>query len=125
MPEHLAAYPLEKPLLDLLEELGAWLKDHGTFAPGIRNFEKCTNSDLSERVGQVWAKITVLFVQIQGTNDVRSTTLWLKPLIMSIASKALGYFKITTWRWLDDEHARATSCPYSKDKGLDSTYSTT
>jgi hypothetical protein len=125
MPEHLAAYPLEKPLLDLLKELGKWLEDNGTFAPGIQNFDKCINSDLTERVRQVWEKINVLFAQIQGTSDVSGTTLWLKPLIISIASKALGYFKITTWRWLDDEHARATCCSYSKDKGLDSTYSTT
>jgi hypothetical protein len=69
MPEHLAAYPLEKPLLDLLKELGKWLEDNGTFAPGIQNFDKCTNSDLTERVRHVWEKINVLFAQIQGTSD--------------------------------------------------------
>jgi hypothetical protein len=125
MPEHLAAYPLESPLLDLLEELGKWLQDNGTFAPGIQTFEKCTNSDLTERVGQVWGKISVLFAQIQTTSDVSGTTLWLKPLIIFTDSKILGYFKITTWRWLDDEHARPTPCSCSKDEGLHSIYSTT
>jgi hypothetical protein len=74
MPEHLEKHTLDKPAQELLEELGKWLKRHGTYVPGVKNFEKCTSEGLGQEVGELWQKMIELLGQIQGTREVSGNT---------------------------------------------------
>jgi hypothetical protein len=74
MPKHLEVYTLKEPVRELVEDLGRWLERHGSFVPGVPNYEKCTSINLEKQVGELWAKITALFNEVQLGNDVRSNT---------------------------------------------------
>jgi hypothetical protein len=75
MPEHLERRTLDKPAQELLEGLGRWLEQNGTYVPGVKNFEKCTTSEgLKREVSELWQKMIILFRQIEGTSEVSGNT---------------------------------------------------
>jgi len=103
MPNHLEVYTLETPVRDLLDDLGEWLKANGSFAPGLKNFDKCTNPELRTHVGDLWRKIVDFFNDIRATNEVSNNQLRLSMLLTDFTdAKILGYSKGTGRRSLDD-----------------------
>lgn len=75
MPEHLQKYDVDESAISLLQDLGEWLKENGSYGPCIEKVEKCISPGLAQHVAALGKQIAALYHSILDTQNVKPESL--------------------------------------------------